>query len=196
MASSRRKPPHSDPADVVRAARDLLANKKRGRHWDLGFGSFTEYAASLGHGAEASRCLLDLARVLEGLPDLVGPTESGTVSLDAARALAPVVRDPAVLRLPPDAEQPLAMTDAVTRWIEAARTLSAAALRSEVDLALERVRKWPEPLVPLRFELTPEEFADMEAACRLASELYERPISPAEMLEIATKEFLEEHDRG
>jgi hypothetical protein len=195
MAFSPHDHPEPDPADVVRAARSLLATKKQGRHFDLGFDSFAEYAASLGIGADEARDLLDLARVLVVFPELEEEIESGEVTLESVRVLAPVVRDPAVLRLPPGAEQPLPVPKAESRWVEAALDLSPADLRIEVSRAVEQARVGPQPLVRLDFDLPPGLRADLDRACRLASEIHERPISPSELIAIAAREYLEEHDR-
>ncbi len=191
--------PHDRPdprrASLVRAAQTLLAEKKRGRHFDLGFDSFADYAASLGHSPRECREMLDLARVLDVLPDLRPFVESGVVPFEAARALAPVARDSAVLRLPPDATEPLSTAEGASRWLAAARALPLFALQDEVATAVERVRVWPQPVQPLSFELNAQAWADVRRTQALLSEMHERPVSLSEALEIATRHYLDRHDR-
>jgi hypothetical protein len=180
---------------LVRAARSLLDDKKRGRHIDLGFESFAEYAASLGYPSRRSRELLDLGRVLCALPALVPLVERGDVSPQAAGALAPVVAEPKALRLPPGATDLLPDPEAAACWIDAAARLGLQGLVDEVAGAVERARVWPLPVERITIELDRKELAALKRARALASQIHERPIAESELLELALKHYLDRYER-
>jgi hypothetical protein len=172
----------------IRNALALLDAKQQERGGGPGRDAFADLARSLGLGPRQCREHLELALVLKGIPELEEAVASGKVRIAAARALARVAEDRAVLCLPPDANAPLPVEKATAAWIDAAHAERLEELRFLVEEAVVRAREWPEPVHRFTFELSPEAMKALKRAEAMARKKRGGPISPEEFMELVARQ--------